>query len=188
MFSDFIETSPNRIACEFSGGAGAWVPAGGVAGSREPGVWLSETGVAFACSCPCGVETLVAFARVGRASTETGVAFAGEKWVFFVRFSAAEVLSVSVVAVEGRAVVMAVSRWPAVAVAEVSLVSMSPRGCVLWANKFAQRTKMDRNRRFMARWASFFADRPPEAALMGELFCRHHGTHSRPRCWRGCVA
>ena len=174
MFSDFIETSPNRIACEFSGGAGAWVPAGGVAGSREPGVWLSETGVAFACSCPCGVET--------------AIAFAGEKWVFLACFSVAEVSPVSTVAVEGRAVVMAVSRWPAVAVAEVSLVSMSPRGCVLWANKFAQRTKMDRNRRFMARWASFFADRPPEAALMGELFCRHHGTHSRPRCWRGCVA
>ena len=77
------------------------MPAGGVAGARKPGVRLSETGVAFACSCPCGVETVIAFARVGRASTETGVAFAGEKWVFFVRFSVAEVLSVSAVAVEG---------------------------------------------------------------------------------------
>ena len=100
-FSYFIETSPNRIACEFSGGAGAWVPAGGVAGSREPGVRLSGTGVAFACSFPCGVETLVAFARVGRASTETVIAFAGEKWVFLACFSVAEVLSVSTVAVEG---------------------------------------------------------------------------------------
>ena len=86
-------------------------------------------------------EAPVAFARVGRASTETGVAFAGEKWVCFVRFSVAEVLSVSAVAVQGRAVVMAVSCWPASAAAEVSLVSMSPRGDVLWANKFAQRTK-----------------------------------------------
>ena len=89
-------------------------------------MWLSGTGVAFACSCPCGVETLVAFARVGRASTETAIAFArvgrasdetviafaGEKWVFFVRFSVAEVLSVSAVAVQGRAMVMVVSRWP----------------------------------------------------------------------------
>ena len=33
--------------------------------------------------------------------SETGVAFAGEKWVFFVRLSVAEVLSVSTVAVEG---------------------------------------------------------------------------------------
>ena len=89
------------------------MPAGGVAGSRKPGVRLSGTGVAFA----------------------------GEKWVFFVRFSVAEVLSVSTVVVEGRAVVMAVSRWPASAAAEASLVSMSPRRCVLWANKFAQRTK-----------------------------------------------
>ena len=117
------------------------MPAGGVAGSRKPGVWLSETGVAFACSCPCGVETLVAFARAGLASTETAVAFAGEKWAFLVRFSVAEVLSVSTVAVHGRAVVLAVSCWPAVAVAEVAVVAPSPRRCVLWANKFAQRTK-----------------------------------------------
>ena len=81
------------------------MPAGGAAGSRKPGVWLSETGVAFACSFPCGVETLVAFA--------------GEKWVFFVRFSVAEASSVSAVAVQGRAEVLAVSCWPAVAVAEV---------------------------------------------------------------------
>ena len=102
---------------------------------------LSETDVAFARSCPRGVETLVAFARAGLASTETAVAFAGEKWVFFVRFSVAEVLSVSTVAVDGRAVVMAVSRWPVSVVAEVLLVSMSPRGCVPCAKEFAQRTK-----------------------------------------------
>ena len=126
-----------------------------LAGSRKPGARLSETGVAFACSCPCGVETLVAFA--------------GEKWVFFVRFSVAEVLSVSTVAVQGRAEVMAVSRWPAVAVAEVlsvstvavhgramvmvvsrwpavavaevAVVAPSPRRCTLCAKEFAQRTK-----------------------------------------------
>ena len=117
------------------------MPAGGVAGSRKPGVWLSETGVAFACSCPCGVETLVAFARAGLASTETAVAFAGEKWAFLVRFSVAEVLSVSTVAVHGRAVVLAVSCWPAVAVAEVAVVAPSPRRCALCAKEFAQRTK-----------------------------------------------
>ena len=104
-------------------------------------MWLSGTGVPFARSCPRGVETLVAFARVGRASTETAIAFAGEKWVFFVRFSAAEVLSVSTVAVHGRAVVMVVSRWPAVAVAEVAVVALSPRRCALCAKEFAQRTK-----------------------------------------------
>ena len=128
---------------------------------------LSETGVAFACSCPCGVETLVTFAHAGLASTETAVAFAGEKWAFLVRFSVAEVLSVSTVAVHGRAevlavscwpavavaevlsvstvavhgraVVLAVSCWPAVAVAEVAVVAPSPRGCALCARKFALR-------------------------------------------------
>ena len=68
------------------------MPAGGVAGSRKPGVRLSGTGVAFARGYLRRVETLVAFARVGRASTETGVAFAGEKWVFLACFSVAEVL------------------------------------------------------------------------------------------------
>ena len=95
------------------GGGGRMGAAGGVAGSRKPGVRLSGTGVAFA----------------------------GEKWVFFVRFSVAEVLSVSAVAVEGRAVVMAVSRWPAVAVAEVAVVAPSSRRCALCAKEFAQRTK-----------------------------------------------
>ena len=68
-----------------------------------------------------------------RYRAETGVAFAGEKWVFLACFSVAEVLSVSTVAVEGRAVVMAVSRCPASVVAVVLSVSMSPRGYVLWA-------------------------------------------------------
>ena len=77
------------------------MPAGGVAGSRKPGVRLSGTGVAFARGYLRRVETLVAFARVGRASTETGVAFAGEKWVFLACFSVAEVLWVSAVVVEG---------------------------------------------------------------------------------------
>ena len=99
------------------------MPAGVAARARKPCVRLSETGDAFA--------------RAGRASTETVIAFAGEKWVFFVRLSVAEVSPVSTLAVQGRAVVMAVSRWPASAAAEVSLVSTSPRGDVLCANKFA---------------------------------------------------
>ena len=87
----------------------------------------TETGIAFACLCLCGVETDIAFAGAGRASTETGVAFAAEKWVFLVCFSAAVVLLVSMVAVQGRAVVMVVSCWPASVAAEVSLVAKSPR-------------------------------------------------------------
>ena len=64
---------------------------------------------------------------------ETVIAFAGEKRAILVRFSVAVVLLVSMVAVQGRAVVMGVSCWPASVAAEVSLVSKLPRGCVLCA-------------------------------------------------------
>ena len=68
---------------------------------------------------------------------ETAIAFAGEKELFLVRFSVAEVLSVSRLAVQGRALVMVVSRWPVSAVAEVLSVSKSPRRFVLCAKSFA---------------------------------------------------
>ena len=48
-------------------------------------------------------ETPVAFAGAGRASTETVIAFTGEKWAFLERFSVAVVLLVSTVAFQGRA-------------------------------------------------------------------------------------
>ena len=60
----------------------------------------------------------------------------------FVRFSVAEVSPVSTLVVQGRALVMVVSRWPASVVAVVSLVASSPRGCVLCAKKFALRGLM----------------------------------------------
>ena len=84
-------------------------------------------------------ETAIAFAGAGRASVETAVAFAGENWVFLARFSLALVLPVSMGVVQGRALVMVVSRWPASVAVEASLVASSPRGCVLCAKKFALR-------------------------------------------------
>ena len=71
-------------------------------------------------------ETAIAFARMHLYGIETAIAFAGEKWVFLVRFLVAVVLLVSMVAVQGRALVMVVSCWPASVSAEVSLVSKSP--------------------------------------------------------------
>ena len=68
-------------------------------------------------------ETGVAFASAGSAPTETAIAFADEKWVFLARISAA--------------VVIVVSCWSASVVAEVSLVSTSPRHSCLCAKKFA---------------------------------------------------
>ena len=66
---------------------------------------LSETNVAFAGQwagqSTAPVETAIAFACSGRASPETAVAFAGEKRVYLVRFSVAEVSPVSMVVVQG---------------------------------------------------------------------------------------
>ena len=86
---------------------------------------LSETGVAFARSYVRGVET--------------AIAFAGEKWAFLLCFSVAEVSWVSTVAVQGCAVVTAVSCWPAAAVAVVAVVTPSRRHSVQCAKKFALR-------------------------------------------------
>ena len=58
---------------------------------------MSETLVAFARWCLCGIETAIAFAGAGRAVTETVIAFAGEKWAFLVQFARAEVAAVSTV-------------------------------------------------------------------------------------------
>ncbi|MBS7159717.1 MAG: hypothetical protein KH051_03355 [Actinomyces sp.] len=100
---------------------------------------LSETAVACARECLRGLETAIAFADAGRASNETGIAFAGENWVFLARFSLALVLPVSMGVVQGRALVMVVSRWPVSVAVEVSLVASSPPQCVLCAKKFALR-------------------------------------------------
>ena len=112
---------------------------------------------------------------------ETAIAFAGEKELFLVRFLVAEVLSVSRLAVQGRALVMVVSRWSASVVAEVSLVSTSSRHSCLCAKKFALRGQNGTNSAFYG--------------LLGE-FCRvcRHGSHvsqvrRRPTCrkWWGVL-
>ena len=109
------------------------IPPIGAAASHGYRVWalqgqsarLSETPVAFACWHLCG--------------SETGVAFVGAKWAFLVCFSVAVVTVVSTVAVQGCAVVTAVSCWPAAAVAVVAVVTPSRRHSVQCAKKFALR-------------------------------------------------
>ncbi|WP_455148623.1 hypothetical protein, partial [Schaalia odontolytica] len=71
-------------------------------------------------------ETVIAFAGAGRASTETAVAFADAKWAILAQFSGAEVMVVSMGAVQGCAVVMVVSCWPESVSVEASLVAKSP--------------------------------------------------------------
>ena len=116
--------------------------------------------------------------------SETGVAFAGEKWVFLAWFSVA--------------LVMLVSRWSASVVAEVSLVSTSSRHSCLCAKKFALlgpmvgasakkfalRTKNGQKlavygvlgeffaetRLEGSRWANFFATTPLDVACWASFF------------------
>ena len=57
-------------------------------------------------------ETAIAFARWYLCGIETAITFAGAKSVFLARFSGAEVMVVSMVAVQGRAVVLVVSKSP----------------------------------------------------------------------------
>ena len=103
---------------------------------------LSETAIAFARSCSCGIETVIAFV--------------GAKWVFLVQFSGAEVMVVSMVAVQGRAVVLSVSK---------SLCC-----CALCAKKFALRGLMVG---VIAKKFALHAQNTPKSAflrLLGELF------------------
>ena len=118
----------------------------------------SPTGTA-AWPCRPGVrlpETVVAFVGAGRASIETVIAFAGEKWVFLVHFSGAEVMQVSRLPCWGRAVVL--------------LVSTSPHCCALCAKKFALRCLMVG---VSAKKFALHAQNTPKSAflrLLGELF------------------
>ena len=135
--------------------------------------------------CLRGIETVVAFARSYVPGVETGVAFAGENLLVLACFSVAVVLSVSTVAVQGRALVTAVSCWPASAVAEASLVSKSPRRRVRCAKKFAllglrvggsakkfaQRTKNAPKMAFYGLPGELFRGNTDGAAALGD-FCR----------------
>ena len=100
-------------------------------------------------------------------------------------FSVAEVMVVSMVAVLGRAKVIVVSRWSASVVAEVSLVSTSPRHRCLCAKKFALRTKDGPQPAFYGVPGELFR------GLVGERVCRANFvayTGTVARYHRGCGA
>ena len=90
--------------------------------------------------------------------------------MFLARFSVAMVLSVSMGVVQGRALVMVVSRWSASVVVEVSLVSPSLPQCVLCTKKFALRGQVVG---VSAKKFALHAQNTPKSAflrLQGELF------------------
>ena len=102
----------------------------------------SETAIAFARSCLCGIETVIAFA--------------GAKWVFLVQFSGAEAMVVSMVAVQGSAVVL--------------LVSMSPRCRASCAKKFALRAQNTPKSALICVLGEFFRRNVAEWGVLGEFF------------------
>ena len=134
-----------------------------------------ETIVAFACLCLCGVET--------------GIAFAGEKWAFLVRFSGAEVMAVSAVPCWRCAVVLLVSTslcfcvLCAVFVALLGLMWVRARNsspCVL---------TMAKSRRLMARWASIFAEMRLERPRWASIFADQQSWDPAGRvCCAVCLA
>ena len=65
--------------------------------------------------------------------------------------------------------VMAVSRWPASAVAEVSLVSKSPRVYVLCAKKFVLQAQNGRITLFSGVLGEFFRGGTAGGAVLGEF-------------------
>ena len=145
---------------------------------------LSETVIAFACWYLCGSETCIAFA--------------GAKWAYLVHFSGAVVMSVSAVPCWGRAVVLLVSTSPCCRALGAMFFSLLGLVCAS-AKKFALRGannvetqksspsagKMTTNWRFMARWASFFAEMPLEGRCWASFFAE---MPLEGRCWANFVA
>ena len=91
--------------------------------------------------------------------------------MFLERFSVALVLSVSMGVVQGRALVMVVSRRTVSVVVEVSLGSPSPPHCVLCAKKFALRAQNGPKSALYGVLGELFRGLGREGMLLGEL-CR----------------
>ena len=115
-------------------------------------------------------ETAVTFAGAGRASAETGVAFAGEQRAFLVRFSVAVVSSVSTVAIQGRAVVMVVSSSPRHSCPCVKKFALLGLMLGVSATKFAQRAQNGPNSAFCGVLGEFFAEMLVEGRRWASYF------------------
>ena len=115
-------------------------------------------------------ETAIAFAGAGRASTETAVAFAGAKWVFLVQFSGAEVSSVSMVAIQGRAVVLSVSTSPRYRASYAKKFALRGLMMGVSAKKFALHAQNTPKSAFSGVLGEFFCGNAAGGALLGELF------------------
>ena len=156
-------------ALDTSGAGLLCVPMGGGPPASQA-ARLSETGVAFAGAGRAATETAVAFAGAGRAATETVVAFAGVKWAFLVQFSGAEVMPVSEVPCWGRAVVLLVSTSPRCRASCAKNFALLGLMCARARKSSPCALTMAQNWRFLACWASFFAEEPLEGRCWASFF------------------
>ena len=115
-------------------------------------------------------ETVVAFADAGRASTETAIAFAGEKWAVLVQFSGAEVMVVSMVAVQGRAVVLSVSKSPCCRASCAKKFALRGLMVDVSAKKFALHARNTPKSAFLRLLGELFRGSASGGAMLGEFF------------------
>ena len=117
---------------------------------------LSETAIAFARSCSCGIETVIAFV--------------GAKWVFLVQFSGAEVMVVSMVAVQGRAVVLSVSTSPSCRASCAKKFALLGLVVGVSAKKFALHAQNTPKLALLRLLGELFRGNAAEGAVRGEFF------------------
>ena len=130
-----------------------WAPPPGPVGQAAR---LPETVIAFARSYPCGIETVIAFA--------------GAKWVFLVQFSGAEVMVVSMVAVQGRAVVLSVSKSPCCRVSCAKKFALRGLMVGVSAKKFALHARNTPKSAFLRLLGELFRGSASGGAMLGEFF------------------
>ena len=132
-------------------------------------------------------ETVVAFARRYLCWSETVVAFAGEKWALLERFSVASVLSVSTVAVQGRAVVMVVSSPPRHSCPCTKKFALPGLMVGVSENKFALHAHIGPILVFSGVLGEVFCGNAGEGAPLGEFFrdLADVGARGRPLSCRG---
>ena len=126
-------------------------------------VWPCRPGVRLS-------ETPVAFAGAGRASTETVVAFAGEKWAFLACFSGAEVMPVSRLLCWGAS--SGDGGFTVAACCALCAKKFALRGLMVGvsAKKFALRAENTPKLVFLGLLGEFFRGSASGGAVLGEFF------------------
>ena len=102
--------------------------------------------------------------------SETVIAFAGAKWVFLVQFSGAEVMVVSMVAVQGRAVVLSVSKSPRCRASCAKKFALRGLMVGVCAKKFALHARNTPKSAFLRLLGELFRGRAAEGAVLGDFF------------------